>query len=289
MIGMTGFGSAEETEGDVSVSVRIKSYNNRYLDLKLTLPPELADAESELRRAVQERVARGRVELLFSVTENAPADIPVLNEEQARAYAAVFARLKQFFPDAESPRPDTLVRLPGMTETGSGSADTALPCRLAMRALEQALTAFEAERCREGEETARFLASRLDIIENRLAVLCSYQAKNEEKLKNVLSGRFREILGDAAECDRFYQELAASLVRFSVSEETERLSVHLRECRRLLSADGPVGKKLDFLAQEINREANTTASKALFVEMTQAVVDIKDALEDFREQLRNVE
>lgn len=103
MIGMTGFGSAEETEGDVSVSVRIKSYNNRYLDLKLTLPPELADAESELRRAVQERVARGRVELLFSVTENAPADIPVLNEEQARAYAAVFARLKQFFPDAESP------------------------------------------------------------------------------------------------------------------------------------------------------------------------------------------
>lgn len=289
MIGMTGFGSAEETEGDVSVSVRIKSYNNRYLDLKLTLPPELADAESELRRAVQERVARGRVELFFAVAKNSAVERPVLNEDQARAYAALFGELKRFFPDVEPPQPEKLVLLPGMIDAGSGETDKELPVRLAARALQRALTAFEAERCREGEETARFLASRLDIIENRLAVLCSYQAKNEEKLKNVLSGRFREILGDAAECDRFYQELAASLVRFSVSEETERLSVHLRECRRLLSADGPVGKKLDFLAQEINREANTTASKALFVEMTQAVVDIKDALEDFREQLRNVE
>lgn len=289
MIGMTGFAAAEETEGDVTVSVRIKSYNNRYLDLKLSLPPQLADAEGDLRRAVQGRVGRGRVELLFTVTENAPADIPVLNEDQAQAYAAVFARLRHFFPDAESPRPDALVRLPGMTGSGSGSADTSLPCRLAVRALARALTAFEAERRREGEATARFLSSRLDIIENRLSVLCSFQSRNEEKLKDLLRSRFREILGDAAECDRFYQELAASLVRFSVSEETERLSVHLTECRRLLTADGPVGKKLDFLAQEINREANTAASKALFVEMTQAVVDIKDALEDFREQLRNVE
>lgn len=289
MIGMTGFGAAEATEGDVSVGVRIKSYNNRYLDLKLTLPPELAEAEAELRRAVQERVARGRVELFFAVTQKTTAEVPVLNEVQAEAYAAVFKQLRRFFPDAEAPRLETLASLPGMVQDGSAPADNGIAIRLAARALQQALSLFEAERRREGEATARFLSSRLEIMENRLQRLCAFQSRNEEKLKAVLGDRFREVMGDAAECDRFYQELAASLVRFSINEEVERLDCHLKECRRLLTGDGAVGKKLDFLAQEINREANTAASKALFVEITQAVVDIKDALEDFREQLRNIE
>lgn len=286
---MTGFASVRVSEGALTVDVKIKSYNNRYFDLKLILPSELEAAEGEIRRLFAQKISRGRVEAVFSLTKEGGISPPALNEARLSAYAEMISGLRNRFPNLADSRPESLLRLPGVLEERSDSFDVEEAGRLAIRAAESAVEKLNTERRREGEATARFLSSRLDIIENRLSVLCSFQSRNEEKLKDLLRSRFREILGDAAECDRFYQELAASLVRFSVSEETERLSVHLTECRRLLTADGPVGKKLDFLAQEINREANTTASKALFVEMTQAVVDIKDALEDFREQLRNVE
>lgn len=289
MIGMTGFASVRVSEGALTVDVKIKSYNNRYFDLKLILPSELEAAEGEIRRLFAQKISRGRVEAVFSLTKEGEVLPPVLNEERLSAYAEMISGLRNRFPNLADSRPESLLRLPGVLEERSDSFDVEEAGRLAIRAAESAVEKLNTERRREGEATARFLSSRLDIIEDRLSVLRAFQARNEEKLKEVLRSRFREILGEAAECDRFYQELAASLVRFSVSEETERLSVHLAECRRLLTADGPVGKKLDFLAQEINREANTAASKALFVEMTQAVVDIKDALEDFREQLRNVE
>lgn len=286
---MTGFASVRVSEGALTVDVKIKSYNNRYFDLKLILPSELEAAEGEIRRLFAQKISRGRVEAVFSLTKEGEVLPPVLNEERLSAYAEMISGLRNRFPNLADSRPESLLRLPGVLEERSDSFDVEEAGRLAIRAAESAVEKLNTERRREGEATARFLSSRLDIIEDRLSVLRAFQARNEEKLKEVLRSRFREILGEAAECDRFYQELAASLVRFSVSEETERLSVHLAECRRLLTADGPVGKKLDFLAQEINREANTAASKALFVEMTQAVVDIKDALEDFREQLRNVE
>ena len=289
MIGMTGFASVRVSEGALTVDVKIKAYNNRYFDLKLMLPSELEEKEWEIRRLLSQKISRGRVEAAFLLTKEGEVLPPVLNEERLSAYAEMISGLRNRFPNLADSRPESLLRLPGVLEERSDSFDVEEAGRLAIRAAESAVEKLNTERRREGEATARFLSSRLDIIEDRLSVLRAFQARNEEKLKEVLRSRFREILGEAAECDRFYQELAASLVRFSVSEETERLSVHLAECRRLLTADGPVGKKLDFLAQEINREANTAASKALFVEMTQAVVDIKDALEDFREQLRNVE
>lgn len=286
---MTGFASVRVSEGALTVDVKIKAYNNRYFDLKLMLPSELEEKEWEIRRLLSQKISRGRVEAAFLLTKEGEVLPPVLNEERLSAYAEMISGLRNRFPNLADSRPESLLRLPGVLEERSDSFDVEEAGRLAIRAAESAVEKLNTERRREGEATARFLSSRLDIIEDRLSVLRAFQARNEEKLKEVLRSRFREILGEAAECDRFYQELAASLVRFSVSEETERLSVHLAECRRLLTADGPVGKKLDFLAQEINREANTAASKALFVEMTQAVVDIKDALEDFREQLRNVE
>lgn len=289
MIGMTGFASVRVSEGALTVDVKIKAYNNRYFDLKLMLPSELEEKEWEIRRLLSQKISRGRVEAAFLLTKEGEVLPPVLNEERLSAYAEMISGLRNRFPNLADSRPESLLRLPGVLEERSDSFDVEEAGRLAIRAAESAVEKLNTERRREGEATARFLSSRLDIIEDRLSVLRAFQARNEEKLKEVLRSRFREILGEAAECDRFYQELAASLVRFSVSEETERLSVHLAECRRLLTADGPVGKKLDFLAQEINREANTAASKALFVEMTHAVVDIKDALEDFREQLRNVE
>ena len=289
MTGMTGFASVRESEGSLTVDVKIKSYNNRYFDLKLILPPEIEAAEGEIRRLFARKISRGRVEAVFSLTKEGRISPPALNEARLSAYTEMISALRVRFPNLEHSRPESLLRLPGILEEGGDAFDAGEAQRLAVRAAEAAVEKLNEERRREGAATALSLAARLDEIEDGLNVLRRFQSRNEEKVKESIARRFREILGDEADCDRFYQETAAALIRFSVNEEVERLSVHLDECRRLLTLDEPVGKRLDFLAQEINREANTAASKALFVEMTQAAVLIKDALENFREQARNIE
>ena len=289
MTGMTGFASVRESEGSLTVDVKIKSYNNRYFDLKLILPPEIEAAEGEIRRLFARKISRGRVEAVFSLTKEGRISPPALNEARLSAYTEMISALRVRFPNLEHSRPESLLRLPGILEEGGDAFDAGEAQRLAVRAAEAAVEKLNEERRREGAATALSLAARLDEIEDGLNVLRRFQSRNEEKVKESIARRFREILGDEADCDRFYQETAAALIRFSVNEEVERLSVHLDECRRLLTLDEPVGKRLDFLAQEINREANTAASKALFVEMTQASVAVKDALENFREQARNIE
>ena len=289
MTGMTGFASVRESEGSLTVDVKIKSYNNRYFDLKLILPPEIEAAEGEIRRLFARKISRGRVEAVFSLTKEVGISPPALNEARLSAYTEMISALRVRFPNLEHSRPESLLRLPGILEEGGDAFDAGEAQRLAVRAAEAAVEKLNEERRREGAATALSLAARLDEIEDGLNVLRRFQSRNEEKVKESIARRFREILGDEADCDRFYQETAAALVRFSVNEEIERLTVHLSECRRLLTLDEPVGKRLDFLAQEINREANTAASKALFVEMTQASVAVKDALENFREQARNIE
>ena len=286
---MTGFASVRESEGSLTVDVKIKSYNNRYFDLKLILPPEIEAAEGEIRRLFARKISRGRVEAVFSLTKEGGISPPALNEARLSAYTEMISALRVRFPNLEHSRPESLLRLPGILEEGGDAFDAGEAQRLAVRAAEAAVEKLNEERRREGAATALSLAARLDEIEDGLNVLRRFQSRNEEKVKESIARRFREILGDEADCDRFYQETAAALIRFSVNEEVERLSVHLDECRRLLTLDEPVGKRLDFLAQEINREANTAASKALFVEMTQASVAVKDALENFREQARNIE
>lgn len=289
MTGMTGFASVRESEGSLTVDVKIKSYNNRYFDLKLILPLEIEAAEGEIRRLFARKISRGRVEAVFSLTKEGGISPPALNEARLSAYTEMISALRVRFPNLEHSRPESLLRLPGILEEGGDAFDAGEAQRLAVRAAEAAVEKLNEERRREGAATALSLAARLDEIEDGLNVLRRFQSRNEEKVKESIARRFREILGDEADCDRFYQETAAALIRFSVNEEVERLSVHLDECRRLLTLDEPVGKRLDFLAQEINREANTAASKALFVEMTQASVAVKDALENFREQARNIE
>ena len=289
MTGMTGFASVRESEGSLTVDVKIKSYNNRYFDLKLILPPEIEAAEGEIRRLFARKISRGRVEAVFSLTKEGGISPPALNEARLSAYAEMISGLRNRFPNLADSRPESLLRLPGILEEGGDAFDAGEAQRLAVRAAEAAVEKLNEERRREGAATALSLAARLDEIEDGLNVLRRFQSRNEEKVKESIARRFREILGDEADCDRFYQETAAALIRFSVNEEVERLTVHLSECRRLLTLDEPVGKRLDFLAQEINREANTAASKALFVEMTQASVAVKDALENFREQARNIE
>lgn len=289
MIGMTGFASVRVSEGPLTVDVKIKAYNNRYFDLKLMLPSELEEKEWEIRRLLSQKISRGRVEAAFLLTKEGEVLPPVLNEERLSAYAEMTSGLRNRFPNLADSRPESLLRLPGVLEERSDSFDVEEAGRLAIRAAESAVEKLNTERRREGAAAAVSLAARLDEIESGLNVFRRFQSQNEEKVKESIGSRFREVLGNEADCDRFYQETAAALVRFSVNEEIERLTVHLSECRRLLTLDEPVGKRLDFLAQEINREANTAASKALFVEMTQAAVLIKDALENFREQARNIE
>ena len=241
MTGMTGFASVRESEGSLTVDVKIKSYNNRYFDLKLILPPEIEAAEGEIRRLFARKISRGRVEAVFSLTKEGRISPPALNEARLSAYTEMISALRVRFPNLEHSRPESLLRLPGILEEGGDAFDAGEAQRLAVRAAEAAVEKLNEERRREGAATALSLAARLDEIEDGLNVLRRFQSRNEEKVKESIARRFREILGDEADCDRFYQETAAALIRFSVNEEVERLSVHLDECRRLLTLDEPVG------------------------------------------------
>lgn len=289
MIGMTGFASGEGGDERVGFSVKIKSYNNRYLDLKVSLPNELSNWENDIRHLIQQRVRRGRVEVAVTFVSLEGESQGTFNQDQAIFYKKTFDALKEIFPQAQEPSLDKLVGLPHILQKDTiGSLEDWRD--IFDKLFLDTLNRFERERQREGEQTKALLLSQVEIMERATEVLREFQGKNEQRLKENLKERFQEVLGEqGSECDRFYQELAASLVRFSINEEVERLEIHLKECRHLLESQEAVGKKLDFLAQELNREANTAASKALFVEITQAVVEIKDALENFREQLRNVE
>lgn len=289
MIGMTGFASGEGGDERVGFSVKIKSYNNRYLDLKVSLPNELSNWENDIRHLIQQRVRRGRVEVAVTFVNLEGESQGTFNQDQAIFYKKTFDALKEIFPQAQEPSLDKLVGLPHILQKDTiGSLEDWRD--IFDKLFLDTLNRFERERQREGEQTKALLLSQVEIMERATEVLREFQGKNEQRLKENLKERFQEVLGEqGSECDRFYQELAASLVRFSINEEVERLEIHLKECRHLLESQEAVGKKLDFLAQELNREANTAASKALFVEITQAVVEIKDALENFREQLRNVE
>jgi uncharacterized protein (TIGR00255 family) len=158
-----------------------------------------------------------------------------------------------------------------------------------MPLLEQALAGFNAERQREGDHTYKDILSHIDTLENSLAVIVTHSGELEKILKENIKARFEELLGDKIDENRILSETAALLVKYTISEELSRLDAHLKEFRAESLRNSCPGKKLDFLCQEINREINTIGSKSVILEISRETMNMKEALENIREQLRNVE
>jgi uncharacterized protein (TIGR00255 family) len=288
MKSMTGFANQEILEEDLSFSVEIKGYNSRFLDIFINLPPFLSSLETEIRSYVGSRFKRGKVEVTIRVRE-LNADIAVsVNRRAAGAYYDSILALAKDLGLEEKPGLALVLGMEGVLEIEKKRDDQR--CRsIIVPLLEKAADQFEAERVREGKSAQDDILSHIALLETELHAIAAYAPVMEASIKENLKTRFAELLGDRIDENRVLAETAVLLMKYTISEELSRLSAHLEEFRLETGRNPSPGKKLDFLCQEINREINTIGSKTPVLEVSRAVVDMKDALENIREQLRNVE
>ena len=288
MKSMTGYAYRESSGKNLTVSVEIKGYNSRFLDLSVYLPPWLMSLEMRIRDYMSSRFGRGKVEVGVRVREeNVPVSIRV-NENAARAYEKAIRELAQTLGLEEKPGLDTLLHLEGVLETETERDAESYWARIEPELI-AAADLFEGERVREGNHTREDILSHITDLEDAVKTVSAHVPELEEAIKKNLRARFEELLGDRIDENRILAETAVLLMKYTISEELSRLSSHLAEFRREAAENPSPGKKLDFLAQEINREVNTIGSKTPMLEVSRAVVEMKNALEDIREQLRNVE
>jgi len=285
---MTGFSVREYQSEAVTFMLELKGYNNRYLDIQLNLPPYLGAVEQELRGLVGEYVARGRVELTLRVREIA-SDLDVrVDGAAAQRYAAALRSLA----DAAGVLPEfglaELLQFEGLYQV-ERSRDPEHYLELVRPVLIEALSEFDEARRREGQAMVDDLQRQLGRLERAVDSIEEQTPQLQSEIRSNVLSRFRELLGDALDESRAYSEVAALLVRYSINEELTRLRAHLESFNGTLESGGVLGKKLDFICQELNREVNTIASKSYLTEVSRRTIEIKDAIENLRELARNLE
>jgi uncharacterized protein (TIGR00255 family) len=285
---MTGYAYREKQDGSITVSAEIKGYNNRFLDLAVYLPPWLSSLEMRTRRYLASRFSRGKIEASIRLREHNAAVLVSVNTEAARAYEKALADLASVLKIEGKPDLNLILGLEGVLETEK-SRDDEKYWRCIEPVLTEASDQFEAERLREGKHTEEDILSQIAVLEEAVRTVAALGPELEVSITENLKLRFRELLGDKIDENRILAETAVLLMKYTISEEISRLSSHLKEFRAELEENPSPGKKLDFLCQEINREINTIGSKTPLLEVSRAVVAMKNALENVREQLRNVE
>jgi uncharacterized protein (TIGR00255 family) len=285
---MTGYGYSESAEKQLSVSVEIKGYNNRYLDVQLTMPATLGALENDLRNLIKERCVRGRVEVYIRL-QSSDEELKVRTDTaQARALAEGLREVRRAAGIRGALRLEHLLKFDGLIRLEK-SRDAEAAKAVLTEQFRIALEAFAASRLTEGESTVRDILAQLERFESAFHGVRSREKEIEEHINRQLRSRFEEVMGDKIEEDRILAELASLLVKHSINEEISRLDAHIGQFKAELAAGGALGKRLDFLCQEMNRETNTIGSKNLLKDIAVGVIDMKDALENIREQLRNIE
>lgn len=290
MKSMTGYGAHEIQNEQFQLSVEVKSYNNRFLDIVHNIPYYLSPFEIEIDDRVKEIASRGHVEVSVRIKQLA-SDMEVMVDGQAvLRYKAAFDEIaKAIGAKNLSYAMSDFVQADGVL-TSLRQNDAEIYRQPLFEALGKALEQFGASKKREGEATRRDLSRMADKLAAGLTVVKTHADELEAMVKGNLRSRFEEMLGaQGYDEGRFLQEVAVMLVKYSVNEELVRLSTHLTEFDKLLKLDEPVGKRMDFMCQEMNREINTIGSKSQMVEVNLQVVAMKDSLENIREQIRNIE
>jgi len=284
---MTGFAVTTAELDTGSLTLELRAVNHRYLDLQLRMPDELRSHEPTLREAIAAQLTRGKVECRIGYAPRQSAQNPAhLNRGMVQQLALWSAQVREMVPDARELCVADILRWNGVLESPALSADT-LQATL-QNLLKQALQEFGAARQREGEKLKAFLLERVTQIEAlrtgvapRIpAAIVAYEAK--------LRARLLEALGSEDD-ERVRQEITLYASKIDVDEELSRLHTHLDEVKRVLSKGGVVGKRLDFLMQELHREANTLGSKSVDTEVSRCAMDIKILIEQMREQVQNIE
>ena len=288
---MTGYGRARETRNGRDITVEVRSVNNRYLDCSVKMPRVYIFAEDAVKSLVQGAVSRGKVDVFITIdTKEAEGAIVTVNEALAEGYLRAIERLQQAYGLEGDLTAYRLARFPDVLAVTKAEEDLEAVSADICAVLSQALTAYNTMRSTEGQKLAEDILGRLDTIEALTAAVEARSPQTVAEYREKLLARMQEVLNSTTiDESRILTEAAIFADKVAVDEETVRLRSHLSQLREMLQGSEPVGRKLDFLIQEVNREANTIGSKCNDVAIARKVVDLKAEVEKIREQVQNIE
>lgn len=289
MNSMTGYGFKETIVENTQISVEIKSVNNRFLDLNVNIPSFLNPLEAKIRKIVSSKIVRGKIDLTIRVKDmNSTAKV---NPDPAAAlmYRDAIAKVSEAlgYPDTSIPL-SLIVSQDGVLNI-THEYDAEVYWSKIEPVFNEVFEQFVSDREREGENLKVDLLKKLDILDNCASFFKEWQPKMEQKFREQITTRFNELLGDSADQNRIMTEVASMMIKYTINEEIIRLHSHLSAMRNEFLQNPIPGKRIDFICQEANREINTIGSKNQFTEVGEMVINAKDALENIREQSKNVE
>lgn len=296
MKSMTGFGNAIREKKDYQLEIEIKSVNQRFLDIQIRSPKVLGFVENELRQLIKTKLSRGRVDVFINLTYLGEQDKKVTINWQLidTLYTQMTTGIKERYGEANALSIGKLIERFALNEefvtiAEATEEDQDLLAQLAKETMQTALRSIEESRSIEGQAMANVLLQQTAELKQNIAGLANFVEIYEQEFQTRYQEKLEAFLGAEVERDRLLTEIAILLERGDIHEEIDRLIIHTQKLEELLEADYPIGRELDFLLQEMNREINTIGSKSSAIEIKNHVVQSKTILEKIREQIQNIE
>jgi conserved hypothetical protein TIGR00255 len=288
---MTGYGSAKGTVEGLQITVELKSVNNRYLDASVRMPRSFLFAEDAVKSAVQRHISRGKVDVFVSVDSTDAGDMTVkVNEALLHGYLEALQHIAEEYDLPNDASALAVSRFPDVLTVEKKDLDAEAITAGILQIAEQALGDFDTMRIREGEKLRDDVLTRLRTIDALVGTVEKESPKTVADYRARLEAKMAEVLGSAGiDENRILAEAAIFADHIAVDEETVRLRSHMSQLRTMLDGSSPIGRKIDFLIQEFNREANTIGSKCQNSDIAHTVVDLKSEIEKIREQIQNIE
>lgn len=288
---MTGYGCASGFSGKTAISIELRSVNNRFLDCNIRMPRVYTVIEDAMKTVIQKYIARGKVDVFVTIDSSQEEDVVIsFNKPLADAYISVFQSISNTYLLKNDVSVMSLAKLPDVLHVEKAEIDTDVLSKDICVILEEALKSFTAMRMTEGQKLFDDISARLDEIERLTSLAENRSPKTVEEYRARLLAKMSEVLQQTnIDENRILLEAAIFADKIAVNEEIIRLRSHISQLRGMLAMDEPVGRKIDFLIQELNREANTLGSKGNDTEMAHIVVNLKAEIEKIREQIQNIE
>ncbi|MFR5724025.1 MAG: YicC/YloC family endoribonuclease [Lachnospira eligens] len=288
---MTGFGRSEIVKGNRKISVEIKSVNHRYLEAGIKMPKKLNVFESRMRDLLKKYATRGKIDIFINYEDDSESQVNLkFNQNIADEYMAIFNNMSEKYNLKNDMTVGGLARFPEVITMDEVQEDEEELWHFIEEAMKAALEQFVNTRILEGENLKKDLLGKLDHMEELVAFVEKRSPEIMKEYRSKLESKVKELLGDTTiDESRIATEVIIYADKICVDEETVRLRSHIEHARKCLNEEGGIGRKMDFIAQEMNREVNTTLSKANDIEISNAAIDLKTEIEKVREQIQNIE
>lgn len=288
---MTGFGRSEIVKGNRKISVEIKSVNHRYLEAGIKMPKKLNVFESRMRDLLKKYATRGKIDIFINYEDDSESQVNLkFNQNIADEYMAIFNNMSEKYNLKNDMTVGGLARFPEVITMDEVQEDEEELWHFIEEAMKVAMEQFVNTRILEGENLKKDLLGKLDHMEELVAFVEKRSPEIMKEYRSKLESKVKELLGDTTiDESRIATEVIIYADKICVDEETVRLRSHIEHARKCLNEEGGIGRKMDFIAQEMNREANTTLSKANDIEISNAAIDLKTEIEKVREQIQNIE